>query len=220
MGESKDPPPTIYFGYGSNLWLAQMTLRCATSTYLGTARLRGYKWIINERGYANVVQTGTQPSAAAESAEFHDYTNEVWGLVYSLLPNDEAKLDVNEGVPEAYTKEYIPVDFWAQPLPSSQQPQAVQHQEGSRSVLLRQPKQVSMLVYIDRLRTEPAEPRKEYVVRMNKGICDAVEQGVPEGYVRGVLRGFIPEGGAEGEGEIEVLARRQAARFEDESGVC
>lgn len=44
----------LYFGYGSNLWKAQMQSRCPTSKYLGIARLNGYRWIINKRGYANV----------------------------------------------------------------------------------------------------------------------------------------------------------------------
>lgn len=47
---------TLYFGYGSNLWKHQMVQRCPTSKYLGIARLNDYRWIINERGYANVVQ--------------------------------------------------------------------------------------------------------------------------------------------------------------------
>jgi gamma-glutamylcyclotransferase len=74
-----------------------------------------------------------------------------------------------------------------------------------------------MLVYIDRKRVTPAEPRKEYVYRMNQGIRDAAKLGVPEDYVREVMRVFVPEGEEE-EGMAEV-ARGQAAEFRDESGV-
>lgn len=95
---------TIYFGYGSNLWLHQMALRCPTSRYLGVARLNGYKWIINSRGYANVVEVAS--SAAS------NYDDEVYGLVYRLEEEDEERLDRNEGVPEAYTKEDLTCDFW------------------------------------------------------------------------------------------------------------
>jgi hypothetical protein len=38
-------PQTLYFGYGSNLWLHQMQLRCPTSQYLGVARLPNYRLI-------------------------------------------------------------------------------------------------------------------------------------------------------------------------------
>lgn len=55
-----------------------------------------------------------------------------------------------------------------------------------------------MLIYIDRLRVVPAKPRLEYIQRMNRGIEDALEKGVPGWWVEKVVRGFIP---AEGRGE-------------------
>lgn len=190
--------PTIYFGYGSNLWLHQMATRCPTSTYLGVARLPHYTWLINDRGYANVVE--------ANSSSSH-YSDEVYGLVYSLLPEDEKRLDRNEGVPIAYTKELIPCEFW--PGASDEKVNTSLPPFETRS----------MLVYIDRNRTTPDKPRDEYVYRMNQGIRDAVERGVPEKYVRDVMRKFIPEG-REGEDErIGEFAKTQAAQFKDESGV-
>jgi hypothetical protein len=60
-------PQTLYFGYGSNLWLHQMQLRCPTSQYLGVARLPNYRWIINDRGYANVVERRDTAEAEAEA---------------------------------------------------------------------------------------------------------------------------------------------------------
>ncbi|KAA8572454.1 hypothetical protein EYC84_003074 [Monilinia fructicola] len=47
--------PTLYFAYGSNLSLTQMKARCPNSTYYGLGVLQGYRWIINQRGYANIV---------------------------------------------------------------------------------------------------------------------------------------------------------------------
>ncbi len=85
-------PPTTYFGYGSNLWKHQMVKRCPTSEYLGVARLSGYRWIINERGYANVVEMAGNKT----EGETKDV---VWGLVYKLQREDEQGLDKNEGVP-------------------------------------------------------------------------------------------------------------------------
>ncbi|KAJ4334443.1 hypothetical protein N0V87_006877 [Didymella glomerata] len=189
--------PTIYFGYGSNLWLHQMSVRCPTSTYLGVARLPHYTWIINSRGYANVVeQHSSSPS----------YSDHVYGLVYSLLPSDEKRLDRNEGVPIAYTKELISCEFW----PSTT------HEKANTSSPPAETRE--MLVYIDRNRTTPDVPRDEYVYRMNQGIRDALERGMPEEYVQDVMRKFIHERDDD-EGGIGEFAKTQAAQFKDESGV-
>ncbi|KAF2786552.1 hypothetical protein K505DRAFT_330275 [Melanomma pulvis-pyrius CBS 109.77] len=217
--------PTTYFGYGSNLWLHQMALRCPTSKYLGVARLKGYRWIINARGYANIVEVEDsdtennytnyedKESEGKNDDDDNDdekkYSKVVFGLVYALQAKDEAKLDVNEGVPEAYTKEYLECEFWA----------------AGKDVCVPR----SMLVYIDRKRVEESTPKKEYVVRMNHGIKDAVSLGVPEGYVKAVMRRFIPEPeeeaervagrdpGVKGRSEVEEAALRQAVRFVDEN---
>ncbi|CAN9109584.1 unnamed protein product [Alternaria alternata] len=199
--------PTIYFGYGSNLWLHQMTTRCPTSTYLGVARLPNYQWIINDRGYANVVEV-----ADSNSTSMSPYDDVVFGLVYSLKAEDEKRLDKNEGVPVAYTKEMLECEFW---------PSDTEHKVDTS----KDPeKKEGMLVYIDRNRVQPDKPREEYIYRMNQGITDAVKLGVPEEYVRDVMRKYIPaqedDDGKEGEREkMAEFARGQAAEFRDESGV-
>ncbi|OCK93298.1 uncharacterized protein K441DRAFT_565764 [Cenococcum geophilum 1.58] len=214
-------PQTLYFGYGSNLWLHQMQLRCPTSQYLGVARLSNYRWIINDRGYANVVERGDTAEAEAEAADqaAAEASNSsataaaaaadaVYGLIYSLLPPDEARLDVNEGVPEAYTKETLGVDFWAS------EPRV----EDGWVDVSRPAQGRDVLVYIDRKRVAESRPRREYVFRMNMGIRDAVRMGVPGGYVDGVMRKFIPdEGEGREKGEVETVAMKQALNFADES---
>lgn len=81
-----------------------------------------------------------------------------------------------------------------------------------------------MLVYVDLKRIAPSTPREEYVYRMNRGVDDAVKCGVPEGYVEGVIRGYIPaeedkkEGNAK-DGGVEAFAKGQAKGFRDESGI-
>jgi gamma-glutamylcyclotransferase len=203
---------TVYFGYGSNLWLEQMSLRCPTAKYLGVARLNNYTWIINDRGYANVVESNSTTSPDTTIIE----NQHVYGLVYSLSQSDEEKLDKNEGVPIAYTKELLSCAFWS---------------AGDASAPLSHHKKVDtsetprctrdMLVYIDRKRMTPDEPRKEYIYRMNQGIVDAVKLGVPQTYVDGVMRKYIPgeKDGEDGQGGIGEFARGQAVRFRDESGV-
>lgn len=183
---------TIYFGYGSNLWKQQMRQRCPTSEYLGIARLNSYRWIINERGYANVVQI-------EKNVERSKYCNEVWGLVYSLEKSDEERLDLNEGVPTAYTKEDLNVDFW-------------EADNGRTPDTGKKPQRTSMLVYINRKQVSPDKPKTEYIYRMNMGIKDALKEGVPEKYVEKVMREFIPES----DGKAAEVVRAQALVFKDE----
>ncbi len=185
--------PTLYFGYGSNLWLHQMRLRCPCSIYIGVGRLTGYRWIINARGYANVV-----PSDQAN--------HEVYGLVYELSPADEAALDENEGVPYAYTKEVMDVEFWKSSNKASS--------DRWEKVDVTTPgQQRNTLVYIDRQRKVESKPKDEYVHRMNMGITDALSLGIPAGYVKESMRPFISSSASK---EGEILANEQAKRFTDE----
>jgi len=86
----------VYFGYGSNLWVDQMARRCPRSKFIGLGTLRGWKWFINTRGYANVIRSPEDV---------------VYGLVYEISPSDEASLDGFEGVPWSYTKETIGIEL-------------------------------------------------------------------------------------------------------------
>lgn len=206
---------TIYFGYGSNLWRHQMRQRCPTSRYLGIARLKSYKWIIYDRGYANIVEIKDEEKISSK----HDYGKEVWGLVYSLEPSDEARLDVNEGVPVAYTKEWIECEFWPtseskhDALACEQFPNEHESTEAKPDTS-KAPQKVDMLVYINRDGTDDSESKKEYIYRMNMGIKDALKEGMPKEYVKQVLRKYIPEREDE---EVVEVARRQALEFQDET---
>jgi len=144
MNDGTDSGPRYYFGYGSNLWMAQMHKRCPTSIYAGIARLVDYRWIINARGYANIVST--------TSFNNSDLV-ETYGLIYEMQPSDEARLDVNEGVPEAYTKEMMGMEFW-----SAEEPRLPADGPAQR--------RIEALVYIDRRRIEDSVPQKEYIYRM------------------------------------------------------
>lgn len=190
---------TIYFGYGSNLWLEQMNHRCPTSQYLGIGRLNGYRWMINERGYANVVATSRPAVTIPESNV--NITNVSYGLVYSLQPKDEAGLDINEGVPVAYEKEMLPIDFW--PLRT----------DGKTIDVRDEPEKSEMLVYINRKQVADSAPKEEYIYRMNMGIRDAVKQGVPQAYIDKSLRPFIPD---KRDAKVRATAEQQALKFKDE----
>ncbi len=86
---------TLYFAYGSNMWGAQMAKRCPQSRRIGVARLRGYRWIISTRGYANVVESED---------------DEVEGVLFDISQSDEDSLDRHEGVASGiYSKAYLHV---------------------------------------------------------------------------------------------------------------
>ncbi len=221
---------TLYFAYGSNLSLTQMSLRCPHSTYKSLALLRHWRWIINARGYANIVPSHSSssttsnsfPSASASasaststsaSAAKHDNDNDeeegiadddvVYGLLYALTPTDEAQLDINEGVPFAYQKFLLDVEVLGSGVDGNDDDDGQTTQEEvaaqrPQAELTGQVKKVKALIYIDDKRIVEGVPRSEYVGRMNRGIEDAVRRGMPVGYVRGVLRRFIPEDGGRG----------------------
>ena len=191
MAHTRDPQINdgldVYFGYGSNLWNKQMSLRCRSSQLKGIGRLPGYRWMINDRGYANIVTSESK--------------TEVYGVVYGLAISDVKALDQNEGVPLAYTKENFVIDFWP-----------VNHGGGTIDVL-KDAKKLHALVYIDRLRIDDDQAKDEYVHRINEGIKDGLKLGIPQKYFAENVRPFIPVEGTE---DSKELAARQAPNFEDE----
>lgn len=152
----------LYFAYGSNLSTEQMHERCPHATPVGIGHLPGWRWIINARGYANVVECETESDGEG-----------VWGMLYLLPPRDEESLDKCEGVPWAYDKSVLEVrwvlDDWKKTPEGGEQT-------------------VRALVYVDEQRKEEGKPREEYVGRMQRGIKDAVDWGVGEEYVERVMR--------------------------------
>lgn len=106
-------------------------------------------------------------------------------MVYILNAADETYLDRNEGVPTVYEKKSINIDFL--PVEGS----------GVEAGIIKG------LVYVDVKRTNVGGIEEEYVYRMNRGIRDAVEMGMPEEYVERSLRPFIPAEDPPGAGEDE-----------------
>ncbi|KAH6845753.1 hypothetical protein B0I37DRAFT_447593 [Chaetomium sp. MPI-CAGE-AT-0009] len=187
MPSTRPPlPPRLYFAYGGNLAFRQMATRCPGSSYVGRAVLPDYRWQINERGYANIL-----PSPGSS----------VHGLVFELGPgpasspsSDEACLDRSEGVRTgAYTKETCAVILYparrkvqtpsaAAQLERGEPVGGVSGREGFPRV------EDDVLVYLSDQFVRPGSPRDEYVDRMNNGIWDAVEMGVPAAYFTNVVR--------------------------------
>jgi gamma-glutamylcyclotransferase (GGCT)/AIG2-like uncharacterized protein YtfP len=94
--EAKNEIKRLYFAYGSNLCLKQMQARCPNHRVIANGVLKGYRWIISKRGYANIVKSTS---------------DEVHGTIYEISESDENRLDCCEGVHSgAYTKETIMVE--------------------------------------------------------------------------------------------------------------
>lgn len=72
-----------YFAYGSNMDMEQMRRRCPGAVCIDTAVLHGWKFALDEVGYATII-----PEAGAS----------VPGLLWTLTDADEAALDTYEGV--------------------------------------------------------------------------------------------------------------------------
>ncbi|KAF5879268.1 uncharacterized protein Bfra_006474 [Botrytis fragariae] len=66
---STPSPQTLYFAYGSNLSLSQMQTRCPDSTCVGIGVLQDYRWIVNQRGYANIIFCGGSESVSKSESE-------------------------------------------------------------------------------------------------------------------------------------------------------
>lgn len=219
---------TLYFAYGSNLSAEQMSLRLPASeiscTPLAIARLDCFKWIICQRGYANIVSLPPDTPATHQST--------VWGVIYCLDPSDEAALDNYEGHNEArnpdpevnpdpktqlqrpyeqgdwdYNKQYLPVTVtkWLEDPREygigvqSWQPTAVH--DGINGAIpnltanTTSPETiVRVLVYVDENRTEPGRINYEYIGRMNRAIDEATALGLPQDWVDEVLRKDVVPG--------------------------
>jgi gamma-glutamylcyclotransferase (GGCT)/AIG2-like uncharacterized protein YtfP len=73
---------TLYFAYGANMERAAMARRCPGATVLGTARLRGWRYVIAD-GYGSIAPT---PGSC------------VFGVLWRLTPRDLAALNAFESL--------------------------------------------------------------------------------------------------------------------------
>jgi hypothetical protein len=90
---------TLYFAYGSN----RCTDSPSTSAVpIAIARLDGWKWVICERGYANIVPLRQDAKVNVldgipEDERASGDLSSVWGVLYNMTPGDEEVLDGYEG---------------------------------------------------------------------------------------------------------------------------
>ncbi|AEO65581.1 uncharacterized protein THITE_2112703 [Thermothielavioides terrestris NRRL 8126] len=217
MTSTADPPTTLCFAFGGNLWRTQMALGCPGSPFIGVGRLRGY----DARGCAT-----SAPSAPITDPARASVDDEVWGFVYALSAADEAQIDRGFGVPHASEKRIVPVEFW----PASQTDDSLptvpstthrimnrttnvtsnntttpatssssnNHNNHTAPATTADPATttttVPMLIYINHQRAPPPSscPRPEHAERMIALISDALRAGVPRAHMEALLQSCVP----------------------------
>lgn len=157
----------LYFGFASNLSPRTMKQRCPDSLFISLARLPGWRWIINETGYANIV-----PGNADD---------EVWGSLSFLSYRDEVALDESEGVQFGH--------YDKMKLKVRRVPQDIAGEEWKAG----EGEEVEAVAYVNpRLVTE-GRIEEAYVVFVRKAIKDAKSCGMPEAYAEKYMRKYLPQ---------------------------
>ena len=86
----------LYFAYGSNLNHERMQIRCRDSKYIKNFILEGYKLsfcaVSRSYGVANIIKKSG---------------SKVPGGIWKISESDEKELDIYEGYPTLYTKDYF-----------------------------------------------------------------------------------------------------------------
>lgn len=177
-----EPTPNfscLYFGFASNLSSRSLQQRCPGSLYVGLGVLEGWKFIISELGFGNIVP-----------GEKDDV---VYGALYFLTPQHEAALDKSEEVPNWHRK-------------FSKKVKMLRDGDGGADGW-RNGREVDATCYIDTVRTSEGRMSKEYIVLMRKAIADGLHLGVPADYFERYMSKFLPEGADVGQEEKLIMLR-------------
>ena len=92
----------IYLAYGSNLDITQMAQRCPEADILGKTELQGFD--LKFRGVDGYAVATVEPGAGSVPA-----------LLWTISPDDEARLNHYEGAPQFYRKETMTVELDGKP---------------------------------------------------------------------------------------------------------
>ncbi|KAL7923507.1 hypothetical protein ACQKWADRAFT_51355 [Trichoderma austrokoningii] len=214
----------LYFAYGSNLSTEQMRERCPYSTAVGLGKMTGWKWIINRRGYANIVKLGkddeddemreedednNDDDKEEDSEEEEEEEQEQKGK--GIMQDDNGEEEEEEEASQVYGMLYLlPTDDeerldryegvpWAyeKAYLEADWVSCTRVENTTGGTYIREELMpVKVLVYIDRKRVREGRPKEEYVGRMERGIRDAVDNwGMSEEYADRVMRRFWVDGG-------------------------
>jgi len=204
VNPSRSPSPssrfqnTLIFVYDSNLWRRQVAKRYPSARYVGVARLRHWRWQINEHGIANVVESPAPPYSPATArwlgplstggdGSGRDDNERVYGMVYELGPEDEERIDT--GVEKQCSKESSWMELW------SAKDQHGDSATDQKVNIMKKPRRVRVVFYVDR--TNVADGKAiydaKYAYKLAQGVRDARDAGIPETYLDQCVRPYLPK---------------------------
>lgn len=122
-----------YLAYGSNLNLTQMHMRCSNAVLLGTTILKGYRLVFKgeNHGYLTIEKCINKSVPLG---------------IFEISDMDEKKLDIYEGYPIFYDKQYFKIKI-----------------NGEK---------VNAIIYVMNKEFDYALPTKEYLARCVVGYYD------------------------------------------------
>lgn len=207
---TRTPSPTtdgvLYFGYGSNLWRKQVEARYPSAKFIGLGRLRHWRFQINANHIPNIVEAAPAPysprtakwlAPLCPSGDLRSDNDRVYGMVWQLDALAEAAMDDSEG--RLQHKEYATAELWVR-------------REGQTgpAQLSRGAKRRQVMFYVDRSNTEQeAQCSGALSYKLQQGIADAIEMGVPKGYVDECVKPYLPKT----DGDIVQQAVRRAMKM-------
>ncbi|EED12614.1 conserved hypothetical protein [Talaromyces stipitatus ATCC 10500] len=186
---SESKRKVYYFAYGSNLSPTQMHLRCehdpsTSGRPLAIARIDRWRWLICERGYANIIPP--------KEWRIGRQSDVVFGVLYEMTPEDEYLLDGYEGVDHS-----APASQYGNKIPTAIRPREQDNGAYNKWYVPAkvtkwlvteegQEEDVTVLVYVDEKRVTVGPPKFE-------AIKESLELGMPRSWVESVMRKAIPE---------------------------
>lgn len=175
----------VYFGFASNLSPRSLQQRCPGSIYIGLARLHGWRFIVTELGFGNII--------------LGDESDEVYGSLHFLTKQHEAALDKSEEVPSWHEKRTFKVTRaparGMEVFPSGEE--------------------LNVMTYVDVQRTKDGNISKEYIFLMRKAVSDGTQIGVPPDYFQKYWAKYLPEDASVGTEDRVVMQRTVQVDRED-----
>jgi hypothetical protein len=146
----QSPTSLFYFAYGSNMCFARIRARLSSAERFSTARLPKHKLSLNK--------IGTDGSAKANIVNSGDQNDDVFGVVFSMSPDELDILDQAEDEGTGYQRELLKV-----------------FDEGGNAI--------DVFSYRALLVDDQLLPFKWYLNFLTKG---AKEHGLPAEYIAGI----------------------------------
>jgi gamma-glutamylcyclotransferase len=190
---TRRPGYVNFFAYGTNLWHAQIKQRCPSAEVFGIGRIRHWSFQINDRGHPNITPSlpvsDISPTVAKWLEQLGGATpmtniQRVYGIIYQMTEADEAKLDEFQEYPATYAKENKHIEYWAAPL------------DGSKHITITEGfRRCRAFFYVDRSNVSKSTGscRPEVAYKLQQGILDALDLGIPAKYIDLCVRPFLPD---------------------------